>query len=139
MRWDSTIHAGFTTGQPWLPLGSAPDESNVANQRCDRTSVHQLYRRLIDLRRKREALLLGPYGRVLADLNLLVFTRELKSERILVALNFGDKPIAAELTSDEAAGRLLLSTAGDREGEPVRSAVELRAHEGAVVEVQPRR
>jgi len=67
MRWDSTVHAGFTTGEPWLPLVRASDKNDVANQRCDRTSMHQLYRRLIDLRRKREALLLGLYGRVLAE------------------------------------------------------------------------
>jgi alpha-glucosidase len=139
MRWDSTVHAGFTTGEPWLPLVRASDKNDVANQRCDRTSMHQLYRRLIDLRRKREALLLGLYGRVLADRNLLVFTRELKDERILVALNFGGKPITTKLAPDEAAGRLLLSTAGDREDESVRGTIELRAHEGIIMKVQPLR
>jgi len=69
----------------------------------------------------------------------LVFTRELKDERILVALNFGGKPITTKLAPDEAAGRLLLSTAGDREDESVRGTIELPAHEGIIMKVQPLR
>jgi hypothetical protein len=36
------------------------------------------------------------------------------------------------------AGRLLVSSAGDREDEPVHGSVKLRPHEGVVVDVQPR-
>jgi alpha-glucosidase len=135
MRWDSTTHAGFSSVEPWLPLGGALDQDNVVAQRGDNTSMYRLCRRLIDLRRKRAALLFGSYGTVLADGNLLAFTRELGRERILIALNFGGEPTAASLASGELAGRLLVSSAGDREGEPVRGSVKLRAHEGAVVEL----
>jgi alpha-glucosidase len=135
MQWDGTTHAGFSTGNPWLPLGGTFDKDSTADQRRDKTSILHLYRRLIDLRRKRAALLFGSYGTVLADGNLLVFTRELGRERLLIALNFGDKPTAANLASGELAGQLVVSSAGDREGEPVRGSVKLRAHEGAVVEL----
>jgi alpha-glucosidase len=135
MQWDSTAHAGFSTADPWLPVGGRFAKDSVVDQRRDKTSIYQLYRRLIDLRRKRAALLSGSYGRVLAEGNLLVFTREIGGERILVALNFGDEPVAASLASGELAGRLLVSSAGDREGEPVRGSVSLRAHEGMVVDL----
>jgi len=138
MQWDATVHAGFTTAKPWLPLGRSFERDNVARQRREQTSMYWLYRGLIDLRRNRGALLFGRYERVLADGTLLVFTREFEGERILVALNFGGKPIAAGLAPDEWAGRLLLSTSGDRAGEPVHRSIELRGHEGAVVEVQAR-
>jgi uncharacterized protein DUF3459 len=90
---------------------------------------------LIDLRRKRAALLFGSYGTVIAERNLLIFTRELGREQLLIALNFGDEPTAASLASGELAGRLLVSSGGDREGEPARGSVKLRAHEGAVMEL----
>ena len=135
MRWDSTTHAGFSTADPWLPLGGSFGNYSASDQRRDKRSMYHLYRRLIDLRRKRAALLFGSYGRVVADGNLLVFTRELGRERLLIALNFGGEPTAASLASGELAGRLLVSSAGDREGEPVRGRVELRGHEGAVVEL----
>jgi alpha-glucosidase len=87
------------------------------------------------LRRERTALSFGRYGSVRADGNLLVFTRELGRERILVALNFGGEATTASLASGESARRLLLSSAGDREDEPIRGNVELRPHEGIVAEV----
>src|SRR5262249_16893465 len=67
MEWDCTTHAGFSSVEPWLPLGR---RDNVLAQRSDNTSVYGLYRRLIGLRRKRPALLLGRYGSVRADGNL---------------------------------------------------------------------
>ena len=135
MRWDNTAHAGFSTADPWLPLGRTFDKDSVVDQRYDKTSMYQLYRRLIDLRRKRAALLFGSYGSVVADGHLLAFTRELGRERLLITLNFGDEPIVARLASGELPAQLLISSAGDREGELLRSAVRLRAHEGAVVDL----
>jgi alpha-glucosidase len=130
MQWDSTTHAGFSSVEPWLPLGGALDQDNVLAQRSDNTSVYRLYRRLIDLRRKRPALSLGRYGSVHADGNLLVFTREHEREQLFVALNFASEPVAASLPSGEWIGRLLVSSAGDRADEPVRGSLNLRAHEG---------
>jgi alpha-glucosidase len=135
MRWDRTTHAGFSSVDPWLPLGNALDQHNVVSQRGDNTSMFQLYRRLMDLRRKRPALSLGRYGSVRADGNLLVFTREYELERLLVALNFAGEAAAASVPSNEWVGQLLLSSTGDRAGEPVRGRINLRAHEGAIVEL----
>jgi alpha-glucosidase len=133
MQWDSTAHAGFSSVEPWLPLRHPQD--NVLAQRSNATSIYRLYRRLIDLRRKRPALSLGGYGSVRAEGNLLVFTREHGRERLLVALNFAGEPAAASFPSGEWSGRLLVSSAGDRAGESVRGSVNLRAHEGTVVEI----
>jgi alpha-glucosidase len=135
MRWDMTIHAGFSLVEPWLPLGAARGRDNVVAQEGDMTSMYQLYRRLIDLRRKRPALSLGNYGSVRADGNLLIFTRERGGERLLVALNFGEEPAAASFPFGDWVGRLLVSSAGDRAGETVRGRVDLRAHEGTIVEL----
>jgi alpha-glucosidase len=135
MQWDATTYAGFSAAAPWLPLGDTADPHNVAAQRRDPMSIHHLHRRLIALRRKRKALLFGRYGAVHADADLLVFTRELGSERILVALNLGDEPATARAGPGEWGGQLLLSSAGDREGETVRGPVKLRANEGVVIEL----
>jgi alpha-glucosidase len=130
-------HAGFSTAEPWLPVDGTSNASNVATQRRHKGSMYQLYRRLIELRRERPALSLGDYGRVVADGNLLIFTRELHREHILVALNFGGQATALSLASGELDGRLLLSSARDREEESIRGSVKLRPHEGVVVEVRP--
>jgi hypothetical protein len=85
---------------------------------------------LIELRRRRNALLFGRYGAVLANDDVLVFTRELAGERILIALNLGAEPTTARAASGEWTGQLLLSSAGDRESERVRGPIKLRARFG---------
>jgi alpha-glucosidase len=47
----------------------------------------------------------------------------------------GSRKRAASLPSGKWFGRLLVSSAGDRADEPVRGSVNLRAHEGAIVEL----
>lgn len=135
MQWDDAPHAAFSTAEPWLPLGSTFQEENVANQRRDETSIYQLYRRLINLRRRRTALLFGAYRPIIANGDLLLFLRELGGERILVALNLGSEPIAASFPSGALVGRLLVSSAGDRDGEAVHRTINLRPHEGTVIEL----
>jgi alpha-glucosidase len=52
MAWDDAEpHAGFTTGEPWLPATGAPDGA-AAVQREDAGSLLHLYRDLIELRRR---------------------------------------------------------------------------------------
>jgi alpha-glucosidase len=138
MQWDATPHAGFSATEPWLPLGDISDPHNVAARRREPTSIYQLHRRLIALRRERKALLFGRYGPVQADGDLLVFTRELADERLLIALNLGGEPTTARPTAAEWEGQLLISSAGDREGEAVRGSIKLRAHEGVVVDLAGR-
>jgi alpha-glucosidase len=133
MQWDDTAHAGFSTHEPWLPLSDIFGEENAMAQQRDDRSIYRLYRRLIALRRERRALALGRYRPIVAAGDLLLFIRELDRERILVALNFGGDPLAASLPS--VSGTLLLSTLGDRVDEPVQGDIDLRPHEGVVVEL----
>jgi len=59
MRWDATHNAGFTTGEPWLPMGAEIASRNVEAFRSDGKSLLVLYRRLIELRRRQKVLALG--------------------------------------------------------------------------------
>jgi alpha-glucosidase len=135
MQWDSRLYAGFSDVEPWLPLGDDHRHNNVENQRADQTSIYQLHRRLIELRRARPALRLGRYRPIAASGNLLLFVRDREGERLLVALNLGDEPLEVSLTKGKLAGTLLLSTAGDRAGEKVIEALDLRGDEGVVIEL----
>jgi alpha-glucosidase len=81
MQWEPQPGGGFTTGTPWLPLVD-PERRSVAGQRGDPSSLLELYRELIRLRRS-----LGDGFELLgADPDVLAFRRG----RYTVALNFGD-------------------------------------------------
>jgi alpha-glucosidase len=46
MRWDGSASAGFTTGRPWLPIGTDHAQVNVVALEQNEASILHLYRKL---------------------------------------------------------------------------------------------
>ena len=131
MQWDASSNAGFTTGDPWLPLGDFAGR-NVRAQRDDPASLFSLYRRLGWLRKSSPALRRGSYRTVAAPRGVFAYAREAEGERMLVALNFTRFAQVVSLGSGGA--KIALSTDHARDGESVDlTRVELRPDEGVVV------
>ena len=132
MQWDASPNAGFTTGDPWLPLAADHAKRNVAAQRDDPASIFSLYRRLGWLRKSSPALRRGSYRTIPAPAGVFAFVRETDGQRVLVALNFTKAPQLVSFGSGDA--KVALSTDHARDGEPLALArVELRPDEGIVV------
>lgn len=134
MQWDMSPQAGFSTGEPWLPVYPDYASRNVAVQTRQPGSMLNFYRTLFWLRRKSPALYGGSYNSLDVEGNCFVYLREEGSERKLVALNFsaGYSTITTEL---EGKGRLLLSTHMDREGEISLNCIKLRPYEGVIIQL----
>jgi alpha-glucosidase len=135
MQWTGGRNAGFSEGEPWLPLDREHGGCNVEALRNDPTSILSLYRRLVALRRERLALAVGSYSPGQVDGDVLSFERRYNM-RLNIMLNFCHEPRNAPLPADAPRGRILISTALDRDGEEVGPEVSLRADEGVVVELQ---
>ena len=135
MHWDATKSAGFSDAAPWLPVSDNFQDENVESFGKDRTSLYWLYRRLIRLRREQVALTEGSYRPLIASGDLLLFFRELRGQRLLIALNMGPFPVAGLFSNERLSGHVLLSSFGDREGEEVGASIDLRGNEGLLVEV----
>jgi alpha-glucosidase len=73
MRWDGTRSGGFTTGEPWLPMGH-PNPRNVSNMEKDGYSILHLYRQLISLRKQTPALRSGGYAPLRSRDDVLALT-----------------------------------------------------------------
>ena len=102
--------AGFTTGEPWLPLHHDAETLNVERQAADPASTLSLTRRLAELRAASPALQTGTRTPVdTGPPDVLAWVRATENEHILAAVNFGDEPHAIE-----APGELLLSSDPDR-------------------------
>jgi alpha-glucosidase len=131
MQWDTSANAGFSDGDPWLPLASDFREVNVEAQRSAGRSMLSLYRALIALRRREPALAVGVHVKAEAIGSVLTYRRFHAGRWITVALNFAGEPQMFSKPHDQDA--ILISThldRGDRErGETVR----LRANEGIVL------
>jgi alpha-glucosidase len=133
MQWDATRYAGFSQGEPWLPLAADSVHENVVNLDADPRSILNLYKALIALRKQLPPLVEGSYVPIAADGDLLLYRREQDGEAIVVALNLGAEPvsIASEMIGLES--EILLSTHLDRQGEAVHGALDLRGNEGVVI------
>jgi alpha-glucosidase len=133
MQWDGGHGAGFSTGEPWLPLASDAAEVNVAVQRDDPRSTLALYRRLLALRRAEPALASGPFAALRAPDDLLAWIRKDGDRRFLVVLNLGREPASYAPPVLRLSGEVVLSTHLDRAGERVQRTLELRGDEGVVL------
>jgi alpha-glucosidase len=131
MPWDGSLLAGFTSGEPWLPLGADHARVNVEGLRESRRSILNLYRRLIDLRRDKPVLTHGSIDAVTVQGNILRYERRQGDQRLVIALNLAhERARVLSLPS----GRLLLSTDLDRAGEDVGVSASLRANEGIIIQ-----
>jgi oligo-1,6-glucosidase len=98
MQWDSSPHAGFTTGTPWLPVNPDYRGINAAEQVADPGSVLSHYRWLIELRHTEPAVAYGDFTMLLPDSETVyAFTRRWGGTELLVLANFSAGTEAVEL------------------------------------------
>jgi alpha-glucosidase len=139
MQWSAAKNAGFTPGEPWLPIAEDYAKVNVEAERDDPDSILTLYSRLIGLRRGETALEVGRFEPVEADGDVLAYIRRARKGEtdFLVALNLGSRPHVLRRPADSPAGTIALSTHLDRAGEELTGDVPLRPDEGVIVRLSP--
>ena len=135
--------AGFTAGEPWLPVVDDAETLNVETQARDRASMLWLYRDLLALRRRERALQDGTQAWVDAGAEVLAYLREHDGVRLLVVLNFADAPRPAALVGVDSPAHVALATAAAGAHAPetrlATTELELAANEGLVLVLDPPR
>ena len=134
MQWNGDRYAGFSSVEPWLPVGADRERNNVAAAQADSRSLLSLYRRLIALRNDEPVLVHGSYERIACDPPLFAYRRAGEEAAFLILLNFASEAVDAELGSG-VEGHIVLSTALDRENETCSGTVAVRGDEGLVIRV----
>jgi len=98
VQWDGSVHAGFSTAQPWIAVNQDHVEVNAAAQREDPQSVLAHYRRLIALRHDVPAVALGEFALLLPDHEQVwAFTRTHLDVQLLVVANLSDREVEADV------------------------------------------
>jgi alpha-glucosidase len=135
MQWSGDERAGFTTGEPWLPVADDYKTINVSVQRNQPNSMLALYHRLIELRRAEPALSIGGYAPLPADNDLIAYVRKTHEGRLLIVLNLGAKIQSFSISQLQCRASVLLSTYLDRDREESGDKLELRGDEGVIIEL----
>lgn len=98
MQWDASENAGFTTGNPWLPLNPNYTEINTQAEEADENSVLNHFKKLTALRKNADALIYGDYELLIPEHpQVYAYTRSLGDEQFLIALNFSQEQTSVEL------------------------------------------
>ncbi|MDH5823807.1 alpha glucosidase [Luteimonas sp. RD2P54] len=87
LPWNGDAGAGFTTGEPWLPIPAAHRARSVATQQDDPSSVLNAVRRFLRWRSAHPALVEGGIRFLDAPEPLLAFERTHRSGTLLSAFN----------------------------------------------------
>jgi oligo-1,6-glucosidase len=133
MQWDDTAHAGFTTGEPWLPVNPNHTTINAAAAQADPRSVFRHYQELIALRHTHPVVVDGRFELLLPDdEQLWVITRTLGRDRLLVLANCSSYAVAAvpDVLPSLDGAEVLLAT------HPGRSGLDLDPWESRVYALQ---
>jgi len=131
MQWSDEKNAGFSAGEPWLPIAEDFRACNVAVQEDDARSMLSLYRVLLELRRAEPALSVGGYEEYSCEGSVIAWTRSYGDDRFLVALNLQGEP--AGLALGGLAGTIELTTDLSGSGVPVSDHLPLSANQGVLV------
>jgi oligo-1,6-glucosidase len=92
MQWDTSAHAGFTSGIPWFPVNPNYKEINVQAGVDNPNSVLQYYRELIHMRKENPIMVYGELEIILNDHDQLFgYIRRLNNEEWVILLNMTDK------------------------------------------------
>jgi alpha-amylase len=98
MSWTgNTANAGFTTGAPYRSLSANVSAFNVAAQQADPDSLLAHYKAMLALRQAHPAIARGSYDHVAVEGSVMSFERQLGSERVRVAINYGGTAASATL------------------------------------------
>jgi alpha-glucosidase len=91
--WDAASPFGWPA-RPWLPLPPEPGLRNAETESADPDSVLALYRRLLRVRKRSEALRLGSWTRHEAPEGTLVYERRRGEDVRRIAVNFTSAPLS---------------------------------------------
>lgn len=110
MQWNNDIHAGFTTGTPWIKVNPNYVDINVEKCLSEPESIFYYYQKLISLRKEYPIITEGDYQLILPeDAHIFAYLREFKQEKLLVICNFTDQLQNVEIDCEMNNSLLLIS------------------------------
>lgn len=98
MQWNAMENAGFTSGNPWLPLNPNYIDVNTEAELADENSVLNHFKKMTALRKESDILIYGDYELLLPEHpQVYAYTRSLGDEQFLVVLNFSKEKVSVIL------------------------------------------
>lgn len=114
MPWNDGPNGGFSTSEPWIPLGKNWQTINVQSE-TEHGVIHPYYKQLIALRKELDIIAYGDYHAYTRNHEgIYAFTRTYGEEKLLVLTNFTDKKQRVALQPEWLNGSILIHNYPDR-------------------------
>lgn len=101
MQWDSSLNAGFTTGEPWIKVNPNYTSINAQLQETSKTSILNFYRELIKLRKSNPALIYGEFIRAHDSKNSFSYFRKLGDDTLFIEMNLTNRIVTRKSSTDK--------------------------------------
>ncbi|THV01321.1 glycoside hydrolase family 13 protein [Dendrothele bispora CBS 962.96] len=136
MSWDSSKHAGFTTGTPWMRVNNDHQTWNAAKQIGDENGVLSFWKKALKIRKENEVLVYGNFTLFApTHQQLFAYTRKVsKGTTALAVMNFSKEDLMISVSKDLSPQLLqlelscVLSNAGS-EGELLKEDISLKPYD----------
>ncbi|HEX9827026.1 MAG TPA: alpha-glucosidase [Flavobacteriaceae bacterium] len=110
MQWDDLEHAGFTSGNPWLPVNDNYKDINVSVEDKKPNSILNHFRNMVKLRKENPVLIYGAYRLLEANHpDIYAYTRALDNQKMLVLLNFTNHNSIIQLAEAKSVKNTLIN------------------------------
>lgn len=94
VQWNGKKNAGFTTGTPYISVSDNYSDINVEKALADTDSIFYHYKKLVELRKKYDAIAYGDFKPILEeDAQIFAYVRIYNEEKLLVVNNFYGKDV----------------------------------------------
>lgn len=116
VQWNNKKNAGFTSGEPWIPVGNLYENINAENALNDKDSVFYHYKNLISLRKQHDVISDGSFNIILENHDkVYAYTRSYKNTNLIVLNNFygEDTEVTIEKELIEGNSKTLISNYKD--------------------------
>ena len=110
MQWTAGENAGFTDGNPWMPVNPNYTWINAEAALADSNSVFHHYRKLISLRKTYDVFCSGTFTLLCPeDERIFAYTRDTDKEHMLVVCNFTGQTLDFDAPERSRGAEMLLN------------------------------
>jgi alpha-glucosidase len=116
MQWSADISAGFTTGTPWMKVNPNFREINVVAEQEREDSIFYYYKKMIEMRKQKQALIYGDYTPFLENHDqIFSYFRTYQEEKYLILTNLSARDAIVDMAIEFDDARLCLGNYPDPE------------------------
>lgn len=91
MQWNNLEYAGFSDKKPWIGINENYLEINVEKELMDENSILNFYKKMIELKKSKEALIYGKYELILEEHEKIYsYMRSYGEEKYLIICNLSN-------------------------------------------------